>query len=60
VEGDISYCNLSCSFNHAYAVTNPGTGKDLKREVYSWGYDGFTGRTGLGYIFNNPEKEDDQ
>ena len=57
---DIVFTKLSCTFNHAYAITF-GTGEsNMKREMYSWGYDGFTGRTGIGYIFKNPEKEDDE
>jgi len=30
-----------------------------KRDLYTWGFDGMTGRLGLGYEFLNPEKENE-
>nr|CAD97691.1 nd6 protein [Paramecium tetraurelia] len=52
---DIQFTTVSCSFNHAVALTE---NQDVK-ELFSWGYDGMTGRLGLGYEFINPDKENE-
>lgn len=52
---DIQFTTVSCSFNHAVALTE----NQEKKELFSWGYDGMTGRLGLGYEFINPDKENE-
>ena len=46
---------VNCSFSHAVALTENLDNKEL----FSWGFDGMTGRLGLGYEFNNPDKENE-